>query len=86
MDVDGDLRRHEPVPTRLVGEPTTEDGTAFMRDLAARLSNRVQLTTDGLGTTAVRSSQRSSDLFFVYLFVILLGWLGMRIHANLARL
>jgi IS1 family transposase len=36
------------VPSWLVGERTTEDGTAFMHDLAPRLDNRVQLTTDGL--------------------------------------
>lgn len=36
------------VPSWLVGERTTEDGTAFMRDLASRLDNRIQLTTDGL--------------------------------------
>lgn len=36
------------VPSWLVGERTTEDGTEFMRDLASRLDNRIQLTTDGL--------------------------------------
>lgn len=37
------------VPSWLVGERTTNDGIAFMRDLASRLGdNRIQLTTDGL--------------------------------------
>lgn len=35
------------VPTWLVGERGGEDAEVFMRDLAGRLSNRVQLTTDG---------------------------------------
>ncbi|MDQ3620293.1 MAG: IS1 family transposase [Actinomycetota bacterium] len=35
------------VPTWLVGERTLEDGKLFMEDLAGRLANRVQLTTDG---------------------------------------
>jgi IS1 family transposase len=35
------------VPTWLVGERGGEDAEVFMRDLADRLSNRVQLTTDG---------------------------------------
>lgn len=35
------------VPTWLVGERTIWFTTAFMRDLAGRLANRVQLTTDG---------------------------------------
>jgi len=35
------------VPSWLVGERTTEDAYVFMRDLQSRLSNRVQLTTDG---------------------------------------
>lgn len=35
------------VPTWLVGERTTEDAWIFMADLKNRLSNRVQLTTDG---------------------------------------
>ncbi len=34
------------VPSWLVGERTIADGTAFMYDLASRLSQRVQLTTD----------------------------------------
>jgi hypothetical protein len=35
------------VPSWLVGERTTEDAIVFMRDLAGRLTSRVQLTTDG---------------------------------------
>ena len=35
------------VPSWLVGERTVEDATAFISDLASRLANRVQLTTDG---------------------------------------
>lgn len=35
------------VPTWLVGDRGPESATAFMVDLADRLSNRVQLTTDG---------------------------------------
>src|SRR6185436_9276912 len=31
-----------------LAERTTETATAFMKDVAARLANRVQLTTDGL--------------------------------------
>ncbi len=36
------------VPSWLVGERTAEDAEVFLRDLASRLSNRIQLTTDGL--------------------------------------
>ncbi|MDP9091685.1 MAG: IS1 family transposase [Actinomycetota bacterium] len=36
------------VPSWLVGERTTEDGTIFMQDVASRLDKRIQLTTDGL--------------------------------------
>jgi IS1 family transposase len=36
------------VPSWLVGERTAEDAGVFIRDLASRLENRVQLTTDGL--------------------------------------
>lgn len=36
------------VPSWLVGERTTADAWIFMNDLASRLTNRVQLTTDGL--------------------------------------
>jgi IS1 family transposase len=36
------------VPTWLVGDHSPESATAFMVDLAGRLANRVQLTTDGL--------------------------------------
>jgi IS1 family transposase len=35
------------VPSWLVGERTTQDAWTFMQDLQRRLSNRVQLTTDG---------------------------------------
>jgi IS1 family transposase/lambda repressor-like predicted transcriptional regulator len=35
------------VPSWLVGERTVPDAWVFMSDLASRLSNRVQLTTDG---------------------------------------
>lgn len=35
------------VPSWLVGERTLEDARAFVADLAERLANRVQLTTDG---------------------------------------
>ena len=36
------------VPTWLVGERTAHDAEGFMRDVASRLANKVQLTTDGL--------------------------------------
>ncbi len=36
------------VPSWLVGERTGEDAHVFMHDVASRLANRVQLTTDGL--------------------------------------
>jgi IS1 family transposase len=35
------------VPSWLVGERTGFDAEVFMRDLASRLNNRIQLTTDG---------------------------------------
>jgi IS1 family transposase len=35
------------VPAWLVGERTTEDGLAFMYDLKGRMSERIQLSTDG---------------------------------------
>jgi len=35
------------VPSWLVGPRTTQAGLVFMNDLASRLANRVQLTTDG---------------------------------------
>ncbi len=38
------------VPSWLVGERTTDDAWVFMEDLKSRLSNRVQLTTDGLNS------------------------------------
>ncbi len=37
------------VPTWLVGERTVDDAWTFMKDLESRLTNRVQLTTDGYG-------------------------------------
>lgn len=42
----------------LVGARSTENAVIFMRDVAARLTNRVQLTTDGHGMylTAVREA------------------------------
>jgi IS1 family transposase len=36
------------VPSWLVGERTVDDAEVFMRDLASRLTQRIQLTTDGL--------------------------------------
>jgi IS1 family transposase len=35
------------VPTWLVGEQSSDDAFVFMRDLASRMSNRIQLSTDG---------------------------------------
>jgi hypothetical protein len=35
------------VPTWLVGEQSADDAFVFMRDLAGRMSNRIQLSTDG---------------------------------------
>ncbi|HZJ07513.1 MAG TPA: IS1 family transposase [Nocardioidaceae bacterium] len=35
------------VPSWLVGERTVDDAYVFMQDVASRLANRVQLTTDG---------------------------------------
>jgi hypothetical protein len=35
------------VPSFLVGERNTADAITLMTDVAARLANRVQLTTDG---------------------------------------
>lgn len=35
------------IPSWLVGERTTEDCMTFMRDLKGRMSNRIQLSTDG---------------------------------------
>jgi IS1 family transposase len=35
------------VPSWLIGRRNLEDATVFMKDLAGRLSNKVQLTTDG---------------------------------------
>lgn len=37
------------VPSYLVGERSDDDGYAFLRDLASRLANVPQITTDGLG-------------------------------------
>jgi IS1 family transposase len=36
------------VPSWLIGERTTDDAIVFMKDLESRLTNRIQLTTDGL--------------------------------------
>lgn len=60
------------VPTWLVGERTLPDARVFMNDLASRLKNRVQLTTDGWNAylTAV-------DLAF--------GWQGLD-YAQLIKL
>lgn len=60
------------VPTWLVGERTLPDARAFMDDLASRLANRVQITTDGLNAylTAI-------DLAF--------GWEGLD-YAQLIKL
>jgi hypothetical protein len=46
------------VPAWLVRERTGYDAEVFMRDLASRLTHRVQLTTDGLSTyvTAVETA------------------------------
>ncbi|MDZ4777269.1 MAG: IS1 family transposase [Alphaproteobacteria bacterium] len=46
------------VPVYLVGKRTTTNATIFMKDLASRLSNRVQLSTDGLNSyvTAVEEA------------------------------
>lgn len=38
------------VPTFLVGKRTDTDARAFVSDLAARLTTRVQISTDGLGS------------------------------------
>ncbi len=35
------------VPTWLVGEQSADDAFVFMRDLAGRMANRIQLSTDG---------------------------------------
>jgi IS1 family transposase len=35
------------IPTWLVGEQSSDDAFEFMRDLASRMANRIQLTTDG---------------------------------------
>jgi IS1 family transposase len=35
------------IPTWLIGNRNSEDGSIFMNDLARRLANRVQLSTDG---------------------------------------
>jgi IS1 family transposase len=60
------------VPTWLVGERTLPDARAFMNDLASRLTNRVQITTDGWNAylTAI-------DLAF--------GWQGLD-YAQLIKL
>jgi IS1 family transposase len=35
------------IPTWLVGERTSDDAEVFMNDLASRMANRIQLSTDG---------------------------------------
>ena len=42
LDADSKL-----VPTWLVGDRSTADATVFIQDLADRITNRIQLTTDG---------------------------------------
>lgn len=37
----------KPVPTWLVGERTADDAEVFLRDLAERMTGRIQLSTDG---------------------------------------
>ena len=46
------------VPSYLVGKRTTKNAVIFMNDLASRLTNRVQLSTDGLNSyvTAVEEA------------------------------
>src|SRR5687768_11302086 len=45
------------VPCWLVGERNATDAEAFISDLAGRLANRIQLTTDGLRLYAVARSE-----------------------------
>jgi len=45
-------------PTWLVGDRTADDADVFLRDLASRLANRIQLSTDGHSMPGLnRSSQ-----------------------------
>jgi IS1 family transposase len=57
------------VPSWLVGERTADDALVFMRDLRSRLSERVQLTTDGHRTyfTAVALAFGYYDLDYAQL-------------------
>jgi IS1 family transposase len=48
VDVDRHRRGFELIPCWLIGKRDAGCATEFMQDLAGRLSNRVQLTTDGL--------------------------------------
>ena len=47
LDVDGDRRGHEVGPFVVRGQQGRDDAKTFVDDLASRLANRVQLTTDG---------------------------------------
>lgn len=52
------------VPSWLVGERTKDDAEVFLRDLAGRMANRIQLTTDGHGmyeSTVGRSFNHEVD-------------------------
>jgi IS1 family transposase len=59
------------VPSFMVGKRDAEYGNAFMLDLASRLSNRVQLTTDGHGVylTAVENAF-GSDIDYAMLIKV----------------
>ncbi len=62
------------VPSWLVGERNGADAEAFMRDVASRLTNRVQLTTDGLKSylSAVESAF-GADIDYAMLHKIYAG-------------
>jgi IS1 family transposase len=45
------------VPTWLVGERTSDDAEVFLRDLASRMTGRIQLSTDGHGMYAATVGQ-----------------------------
>ncbi len=62
------------VPSWLVGERNGADAEAFMRDVASRLANRVQLTTDGLKSylSAVESAF-GADIDYAMLHKIYAG-------------
>ena len=59
------------VPSFMVGKRDAAYGKAFMLDLASRLSNRVQLTTDGHGVyiTAVENAF-GSDIDYAMLIKV----------------